>query len=822
MSDDRLDSSEFYEEPTVPQYQIQLENLDYELKKLKGKLFILQQENTRNQIRINSKIESAQKDLENLLKDLNKAENDENSNKGEEIGKINEEIKKIDSQKQNMLEKINKLEENLYKKYNEENEKYEKMNMLENDILSTEVEKKKLEEEIPKLDKKTESITKTYPESFKKLTDDFILFDKKSRIEVNIKEIDNKINFQKYKVKEYQNIKNEFDNLTEKKQGNKGDVELKIKLNEEKQNDINNLVSLITQNVNQILQIEKFFQMFDSYFENKNYLENKINVKTVKNIIIPFIKDISEKYNEMNNDQVDIIIQHEKEISDLNDMKPITMQIKRNIKLKQNKLKGEKEFSEYLKKLIKMSEEILEKYKPYEKKSETDFIEETLEKFFFEKLKEMILISTEGNKEDLAKNYNNYLELKEEKIREFFYLKGGSKEANAEVDDVKIQSNGFNDIIVRHKNQIEQFNKDKKMLQDELKALNDTINLKSRELKTSLNKFTEDQFSDYFNFNKDLLKLLLFKEKKSIVKNNQYELTKDNIQENVLIDHSRKKTNMYLNLKKKYLYEYLVHLYGEDNLDLKNMNERTKKSYSELVTEIHKLLDELNSYKEEINKYDNQISNKNNQADIKNSAGNYLIDKLNYKVKNLRYNISSLEKEKYQAQRDYEQKSNNFEAKIKQMMSEMEELKDHLNSKLTIMTSGVINLYLKYDNNTKNFNPGKDKFNPTIYGYSLREFDFQPQIGILLIKDNRNKIIEKKIKYDLIKRISLDVDSVKLVEEIETKNYKDEREKNKDPNRKKKIKFFVILRRSNLDLVAKEYNDYKRFADIINSIIIHK
>ena len=86
----------------------------------------------------------------------------------------------------------------------------------------------------------------------------------------------------------------------------------------------------------------------------------------------------------------------------------------------------------------------------------------------------------------------------------------------------------------------------------------------------------------------------------------------------------------------------------------------------------------------------------------------------------------------------------------------------------------------------------------------------------------KKKIEEKKIKYDLIKRISLDADSVKLVEEIESKFYADEREKNKDPIRKKKIKFFVTLRRSNLDLVAKEYNDYKRFADIINTIVIHK
>ena len=814
------DQSERYEELTVPQYQIQLENLDFEVKKLKSDLFILQQVHVREQITINSKLESAKRALEKPLKDLKKAQNKANSNKGEKIGKINEEIKNIDTKKQKLMEKINKLEETLYSKYNEENERYEKMSMLENDILSTEIEKKKIEEEIPKLDKKAESITKTYPESFKKLTEDFILFDKKSRMEINIKEIENKINFTNFKVKEFQDIKSTFDTITEQKEGNSEDVELKLKLNEDKQIDIDNLASNITKNVNQIILIEKFFPMFDAYFDAKNYIENKIDVKTAKNVVIPFIKDIMERYNEMNNE--DIITQHEKEISDLCDVKPATMQIKREIKLKQNKLKEEKGFSEYINKLIKICENILEMYKPYENKGDTEFIEASLEIELFEKLKEIILISIEGNKEEVEKNYDDYLELKEEKVREYFFLVGGSKDANAECDDVKKQANSFNEIVERHKSQILQFKKDKKMLQDELKALIDTINLKSRELKTSLNKFNEEQFSDYFNFNKDLLKLLLFKEKKSIVKNNQYELTKDIIQENVLIDHSRKKTNMYLNLKKKYLFEYLIHLYSEENLDLKGMNERTKKSYTELVSQINKLLEEINACKAEINNFDEQILLKNNQADNTNNSGNTLVEELNNKIENLQSTVNFLENQKQQEEAEFERKKDEFEEQIKQFMQEIEELEDQLNNKLNSMTTGVVNLYLKYDNNAKNFNPEKDKFSPSIFGYSLREFEFIPQNGILYIKDMRNKITEKKIKFDFIKRISLDADCVNVVEEIESKYYSNEKEKNKDPNRKKKIKFFVTLRKSNLDLVAKEYNDYKKFADIINSIIIHK
>ena len=819
---DSHEVSENYDDYRVPQYQMQIENLDFQLKQLKGDLFILEQDHTQAQVKINSKLESAKRALEKPMKDLQKAQNYKNMNKGEEISKIKDQITKIDSEKQKSIDKINKLEENLALKYNEENEKYERMCMLENDINSTEIEKKKMEEEIPTLDKKTESIVKTYPNAFKKLTDDFILFDKKSRIEVNIKEIENKIILQNYKVKQFKDIKENYDNLTEKKQGNKGDVELKLKLNEDKQNDIDNLVSSLIQNINKIMQIETFFPMLDSYFENKNYIENKTEVKTIKKYVLPFINQLLEKYNDMNNEQIETINLHEKEISDLNDIKPATIQIKREIKQKKNKLKEEKTFSNYLTGLINLCENILEIYKPYESKSDTDSVDNSAENEFFDKIKEMMLLSAEGDKEEIEKNFKEYLELKEEKNSEYVNLMGGSKDANTECDDVKKHCNRVNDMVIRHQNQIEKFNKEKKILQDELKALNDTINLRSRELKASLNKFTEEQFSEYFNKNKDLLKLLLYKEKKNIVKNNQYELTKENIKENILIDHSRKKTNMYIYLKRKHLLEYLCHLYSEDNFDLRGINERTKKAYNELISQINNSLNEINKVKEEINTYDEKIQEKNGRIDDADVMDNNKIEKLNYKVESLQNNVSALEDEKYKEKMKFENRKYELIEQIKGIQEQIDELEGQLETKLNNMTCGVVNLYLKYDNNTRNFNPDKDRFNPSIFGYSFKEFEFQPDNEMMIIKDIRNNIIEKKVKYELIKRISLDADSIKLVNDIETKYYKDEKEKNKDMNRKKKIKLFVILRRGNLDIVAKEYKDYKKFVDIVNSIIIHK
>ena len=201
---------------------------------------------------------------------------------------------------------------------------------------------------------------------------------------------------------------------------------------------------------------------------------------------------------------------------------------------------------------------------------------------------------------------------------------------------------------------------------------------------------------------------------------------------------------------------------------------------------------------------------------------NNKIEKLNYKVQSLQNNVSALEDEKYKEKMKFENRKYELIEQIKGIQEQIDELEGQLETKLNNMTCGVVNLYLKYDNNTRNFNPDKDRFNPSIFGYSFKEFEFQPDNEMMIIKDIRNNIIEKKVKYELIKRISLDADSVKLVNDIETKYYKDEKEKNKDMNRKKKIKLFVILRRGNLDIVAKEYKDYKKFVDIVNSIIIHK
>ena len=109
------EANEVYEEPTVPQYQIQLENLDFEVKKLKSNLFILEQEHTREKIRINSKLDSAKRALEKPLKDLEKSKNNDDNMKGEEINKINKEVDLIVKKRAEIENKIKDDQKNLVK-----------------------------------------------------------------------------------------------------------------------------------------------------------------------------------------------------------------------------------------------------------------------------------------------------------------------------------------------------------------------------------------------------------------------------------------------------------------------------------------------------------------------------------------------------------------------------------------------------------------------------------------------------------------------------------------------------------------------------------
>ena len=70
-------------------------------------------------------------------------------------------------------------------------------------------------------------------------------------------------------MKEFQDIKVTFDKLASSKENKSGDIDLKLKLNEEKQKEINNITNSLEQSVNQIVQIEKYFHMLDTYFKQR-------------------------------------------------------------------------------------------------------------------------------------------------------------------------------------------------------------------------------------------------------------------------------------------------------------------------------------------------------------------------------------------------------------------------------------------------------------------------------------------------------------------------------------------------------------------------
>ena len=70
-------------------------------------------------------------------------------------------------------------------------------------------------------------------------------------------------------MKEFQDIKATFDKLTSYKENKSGDIDLKLKLNEEKQKEINNITNALGQSKIQIVKIQKYFNMLDTLFQTK-------------------------------------------------------------------------------------------------------------------------------------------------------------------------------------------------------------------------------------------------------------------------------------------------------------------------------------------------------------------------------------------------------------------------------------------------------------------------------------------------------------------------------------------------------------------------
>ena len=114
------------------------------------------------------------------------------------------------------------------------------------------------------------------------------------------------------------------------------------------------------------------------------------------------------------------------------------------INQKNKELQQEQDVLNYINKLIDICKNILEICKQYDSKPDINFIDDKDESEIFEKIKEMLLLSAEGDKEDFEYKFNQFLGLEEEKNRELFDLFGARKDANNETENAKKELNRLN------------------------------------------------------------------------------------------------------------------------------------------------------------------------------------------------------------------------------------------------------------------------------------------------------------------------------------------------------------------------------------------
>lgn len=796
----------------------EIENKDYEIKKLKSEFSLIEQEHKRETLKLQKKIESILKTREDSMNSLKKnmAKNGSEEKKKEEKQKLKEELTQAINEKKYIEETIRNLENSLPEKYMEENKQYELLNMFENDIYSTENEKSLMEKEVPVLEERMKTMFSTYPINFKKLSNDFQLFDHKQRLDTEIQELDKRIILLNNKIERTTKYLEEDKNSEKNKKYASSLYQVEIKLKQGLEDDIKEIESGLNYEVEPYLCIDKLFTIITNYFNEKNYNENNISNNSLLNTFQPIKDELLKAYNEDKENLTKSIFSIEKDINALLDSKPLGDDKKKKIEILKKENKANKDRLNILEKLIFRAKKLYDSYCTLGKSGTSDT--NSIDQDFFKKLEEMIfLTSLNPNKEEAVGKVQDYLDLQEIRGKENFKEKSSKKSSEEEIEAVKRYSQMTEGTLNKRKGELEEYQKIRKRTQDQLKGINDTIKSRAKELKNSLSKKQKEEFDSYFSQNKDLMNILLNKEKKVIIVNNEYELTKNQVKENVLVDHSRKKVNIYTLLQKKHLLEYLVNLFREDNTDLVPLRQKIQQAYDEITTSIKNDLEEIDKKSQSLNEIKNKINNVQNivnQLSPEEIAEQEIMAKTENEINEVNFLIEQENQKFLGKQREYQ-------GRIDQLMEEIKALSEELGNKLNAMASGEKNLYLKKNPKMKNFSPLKDEFDTLVFGYCLRQFEFLPQEQILIIKsDKNNNLKEQKIPYDTIKKIILDQDSVKLVDDIEAKVYENEEEKQNDMN--KWIKFFVNLRRGNLDIATNNYNDYKEFVDIINTIIVHK
>lgn len=554
---------------------------------------------------IEIKKENLEKELKEMIKQLNDEENKIYEIQKKNLDRFKAEILKYE----NIYHELESKSESIFSQLNQseivENMLYNQTFMIKEDYLSYNNELILLREKVKVHLENLKKIENSYPKEFKFMQEDFQLETEMKTMNAelmknnkNIKDIKNLI--QKHSLLREQLLK-QIVILEAEEEENK-----KI-LNGIKADDtLEKLENHITKNISEILIWDSLKDIIRDYFIDKNETDNNLGDNLVKNLEI----NLEKAKNRLLLLKKEKIAEKNQIYEKIEKLKNMNSKLNYNeIIILQDKLEKTVETLTNLENDSNVLKDLFAKYIVIIKNKQTNVTD-------FENRFKMEIISLMTKNSKLSEDeINSILNL----IGIFFQE---MEKKNERLKQIQIKQNKTTDQILRLNSEIDLLNEkivnnekessnmslENKKIVSNIKNIKDLIGTRNKNLRTNLELLGEAQFQVYLDNNEEILKNMK-KIYGTKILNKVFKVQKEKFLENVIIDHSYKKSKVTE-------YIYFITQYEDNVKYYKKEIENLELNYQTLLQKYESCLDFISKKTNEKNILDDSCRDLKEKMEI--------------------------------------------------------------------------------------------------------------------------------------------------------------------------------------------------------------
>ena len=495
--------------------------------------------------KLDSDIDNCQKEIRETINKLNDEEEKIYEIQKRNLDNFKEEIIKYQNIYNELKNKSEKIENQLIKSEEIEILLYNQTFMLKEDYLSCNNELNELRDEVEENLENLKQLEKDYPKEYKFIQEDFQLENKLKDLILKVNNNNNRIKYMKKENTVLEDNREQLlkqiviiqNNDNSNREINKLESDLKLK----------NLENEITKNISDLLIWNNLKDIIKNFFGNSPQQNDKLikslqdNLNIVKEELNDFKKEkiiekgiIDEEIENITNKKNKKLLSRDEQNKDNNNLLNLQEESSKIISILQEIEKDEKELETLFHKYIYL---IKNKNSNEDNNFELRFKNEIINlmtkdsHLTIEELKEI---------SNLIEEYFKELNIKEKKISKFKEL---SFNTGNQLNSINQDIDLINEKILNNENDIKEKKEENIKLKNEIKEVKETMSIRDKNLRVNLQTLGDVQFKSYLENNEETLKNMK-KIYGTKICDKVFKVQKEKFLENVILDHSYKKSKL--------------------------------------------------------------------------------------------------------------------------------------------------------------------------------------------------------------------------------------------------------------------------------------